>query len=247
MKLKKILCSALTVLSMVGSPLMIQAQEQNNPIEGSVLDPKGDVSLVPEEDLTQVPKSALGNITVILHELPTKVSRANVEFGLIKVADVKQGSYQLTLPFESTDTNLNAIETANEMDESAKKLIENVKQPDQTLKTSEDGTLTFENLEVGVYLIYVIDRADYEIISPALVSIPSWDSVNEKMLYELQVYPKHEPEHENVETGVRMRETNKSLAEDILKALLLLSGFGIAGLVLFTVAGKKGKKKHENC
>lgn len=41
MKLKKILCSALTVLSMVGSPLMIQAQEQNNPIEGSVLDPKG--------------------------------------------------------------------------------------------------------------------------------------------------------------------------------------------------------------
>ncbi|WP_305178851.1 prealbumin-like fold domain-containing protein, partial [Faecalibaculum rodentium] len=44
---------------------------------------------------------------------------------------------------------------------------------------------------VGVYLIYMLDAADFEFVTPFLVAIPTFNEVDGQMSYDLDVVPKH--------------------------------------------------------
>ena len=55
------------------------------------------------------------------------------------------------------------------------------------------GKVKIEDLEVGVYLVNAIDIANYENITPFLISIPTYNEAEKSMLYDVKAIPKHTP------------------------------------------------------
>lgn len=152
----------------------------------------GDVTILPEEDLTKVPDNRLGSISVELTDPYDKyLSKENVKFGVVQIADIVKGEYVLKDSFADKDLNLNEIKTADEIDKVAKDMAKKVETPDYEMTTDEEGKASCKNLPVGVYLVYVEDLADYETISPFVVGIPTWDDEDEVFKYDVTVYPKH--------------------------------------------------------
>lgn len=152
----------------------------------------GDVTILPEEDLTKVPDNGLGSISVELTDAYDKyLSKENVKFGVVQIADIEKGRYILKESFADDEINLNEIKTAEEIDNVAKTLSKKVESPDYEMTTDEEGKATCKNLPVGVYLVYVEDLADYETISPFVVGIPTWDDEDELFQYDVTVEPKH--------------------------------------------------------
>lgn len=134
-----------------------------------------------------------GGVHVELEETQDKLSREGVGLSLAYVATIKEGSYQLTEDYSSADVDLNAIETAEGLQEAADTLRPLVKDAIQTKQTNAQGIVDFTDLEVGVYLLYVSDQAGYETIQPTLISVPMWDETAKQMNYHIEVFPKHAP------------------------------------------------------
>ena len=134
-----------------------------------------------------------GSIHVELEETQDKLSREGVGLSLAYVATIKEGSYQLTEDYSSANVELNAIETAEGLQEAADTLRPLVKDAIQTKQTNVQGIVDFTDLEVGVYLLYVSDQAGYETIQPTLISVPMWDETVKQMNYHIEVFPKHAP------------------------------------------------------
>ena len=134
-----------------------------------------------------------GDIHVELEETQDKLSREGVGLSLAYVATIKEGSYQLTEDYSSANVELNAIETAEGLQEAADTLQPLVKDAIQTKQTNAQGIVDFTDLEVGVYLLYVSDQAGYETIQPTLISVPMWDETAKQMNYHIEVFPKHAP------------------------------------------------------
>lgn len=152
----------------------------------------GDVTILPEEDLTKVPDNGLGSISVELTDPYDKyLSKENVKFGVVQIADIVKGEYVLKDSFADKDLNLNEIKTADEIDKVAKDMAKKVETHDYEMTTDEEGKASCKNIPVGVYLVYVEDLADYETISPFVVGIPTWDDEDELFKYDVTVYPKH--------------------------------------------------------
>ena len=59
------------------------------------------------------------------------------------------------------------------------------------MKTNASGECNIEDLDVGVYLVYAKNIANYDNITPFIVSIPSWNEADKTMSYDIQVIPKH--------------------------------------------------------
>ena len=151
----------------------------------------GDVTILPEEDLTKVPDNGLGSISVELTDAYDNLSKENVKFGIVQIADIVKGEYVLKDSFADKDLNLNEIKTADEIDKVAKDMAKKVETPDYEMTTDEEGKASCKNLPVGVYLVYVEDLADFETITPFIVGIPTWDDEDEVFKYDVTVYPKH--------------------------------------------------------
>ncbi|WP_294189752.1 hypothetical protein [uncultured Clostridium sp.] len=75
--------------------------------------------------------------------------------------------------------------------ELAAKLFEKVAKTDNLMKTNANGECNIDNLDVGVYLVYAKSIANYDNITPFIVSIPSWNEKDKSMSYDIQVRPKH--------------------------------------------------------
>ena len=152
----------------------------------------GDITILPEEDLTKVPENGLGSISVELTDAYDKyLSKENVKFGIVQIANIEKGEYILKESYADDEINLNKITKAEEIDNVAKTLSKKVESPDYEMTTDEEGKATCKNLSVGVYLVYVEDLADYETISPFIVGIPTWDDEDELFQYDVTVEPKH--------------------------------------------------------
>lgn len=132
-----------------------------------------------------------GSITIILEDSEKELPKENVEFGLTKVADIINGEYVSLDEFASFD--FNNIQNANEMKDTAARLNRLISSNDAIGTTDNEGILRFDGLEIGVYLLHPTYIADYEIIEPTLVSVPTWDEMSGDMNYDIIVYPKHEP------------------------------------------------------
>lgn len=134
-----------------------------------------------------------GGVHVELEATQDKLSREGVGLSLAYVATIKEGSYQLTEDYSSANVDLNAIESAEGLQEAADTLQPLVKDAIQTKQTNAQGIVNFTDLEVGVYLLYVSDQAGYETIQPTLISVPMWDETAKQMNYHIEVFPKHAP------------------------------------------------------
>ena len=141
---------------------------------------------VPEES------ERLGSITIQLEDTTKNLSRENVHMTIAKIADVVNGQFILHTEYANIDIDLNNIQNANELENAATKLREQVSDG-ETIVTDHDGTATLSNLSVGGYLVYASDIAGYEEITPVLVSIPVWDDLEKKTKDDIEIIPKHMP------------------------------------------------------
>ena len=147
--------------------------------------------------ITSISAQDLGTITVNLEEGKKGTSVKNVELELIKVGDIVNGQYLFIDDLQDTEVNLNTLETAEDMKNASytisKKAI--LKKISGSRKTTNDyGTVKFDQLENGIYLLQATDINKYDNISPTLISIPTFNSESHNnMNYNIYIVPKHSP------------------------------------------------------
>lgn len=139
----------------------------------------------------------VGSITVNLEEGKKGTSVKNVELELIKIADIINGQYFLINDLQNTEVNLNTLETAEDMKNAAYTIskITASKNIVGTRKTTNDyGTVKFNQLEKGVYLLQATDINKYENIVSTLISVPAFNNESKNsMNYDISIVPKHSP------------------------------------------------------
>lgn len=165
-------------------------------IDGSVIINKNSnnnssSTLVPNSNLTEVRKEQ-GSITITLEDTQNKDSKSDVQFAMSKIADIKDGQYQLVDQFKATGVDLNKLKTANDLELVAQKL-KKVASPENIFTTDANGSCYTDELDVGVYLFYATETNKYDQITPFIISIPTYSDNDKMMLYDVQVIPKHEP------------------------------------------------------
>ena len=139
----------------------------------------------------------VGSITVNLEEGKKGTSVKNVELELIKIADIINGQYLLINDLQDTGVNLNTLKTAEDMKNAAHTIskITVSKNIVGTRKTTNDyGTVKFNQLEKGVYLLQATDINKYENIVSTLISVPAFNNESKNsMNYDISIVPKHSP------------------------------------------------------
>lgn len=136
-----------------------------------------------------------GSIQIMLEDGDEGTSKANVAFEYEKIADLIDGEYYLLRDYGEVD--LNTIEYSDELDMAAQIVNKHVI-PEGEVMTDQNGEAIISDLEIGVYLLRVSDKAEYENVSPVLISIPIKDEEDGEMKYDITVIPKHSPnESEN--------------------------------------------------
>lgn len=159
----------------------------------------GEQVLPDSTELEQVDKARTGSIQVELTDGKAGTEKSNIKISCQKVADIVQGEYVLIEEYEHVEVDLNAIETSNDLKDAAEKLVAESGNNATMDMTDASGIVTFNNLEVGVYLIYVEDSETYDTVDPSLIAIPTWSDSDEDMLYDVVITPKHteKPDKEN--------------------------------------------------
>lgn len=139
----------------------------------------------------------VGSITVNLEEGKKGTSVKNVELELIKIADIINGQYLLINDLQDIEIDLNTLETAEDMKNAAYTISKDTvsKNIVGTRKTTNDyGTVKFDQLENGVYLLQATDINKYENIVSTLISVPAFNNESKNsMNYDISIVPKHSP------------------------------------------------------
>ncbi len=198
MKLKKIsyMLSMALVLASI-SQVKASAYDNTNSInsraiivDSVVIDKEESNSTLPPGDILEEVENRTGSITITLSDTEDNRDKSNVKFGVSKVADVIDGEYQLLDQYKNVEVDLNNIKTAADLELAANLLKKDVV-TNTIITTDTKGKCGIDNLEVGVYLLYIIDIGKYENITPFLVSTPSWNEADKTMSYDIKVIPKH--------------------------------------------------------
>ena len=139
----------------------------------------------------------VGSITVNLEEGKKGTSVKNVELELIKVGDVVNGQYLFIDDLQDIEIDLNTLKTAENMKNAANTISKNTvsKNIVGIRKTTNDyGTVKFDQLEKGVYLLQATDINKYENIVSTLISVPVFNNESKNsMNYDISIVPKHSP------------------------------------------------------
>lgn len=167
---KWVLCVLLFTLSVCLCPVFVMAE--------------GEQLIIPTEESTH------GSISVQLQDTEKKNPKEHVRLALTKVADVVDGEFVLCEGFSSLNVDLNRITNANEAEGAVDQLMKYVTSEKEML-TDDNGYARIEELSIGVYILYVTDRAEYANITPCLISIPSYNEYAGVMEYEVNVVPKY--------------------------------------------------------
>ncbi len=205
--------------------------------------PAGDSSITARPGAVEVP----GSVTITLEPADGR-SPADVVFQMVRVADLVNGEYVLTDAFKDSGIDLNKIETAEQQEEASRtlaKLVTDQTEGVETLTTDASGTVSVDNLGLGVYLFTVKDVNKYEYIAPFLIAMPTWSEEDGDFMYHIVVYPKHEalPEIQvqKVDSSTNATVTGKTFTfgaysdADCKTQIATVSGNTQTGLVLFVL------------
>ena len=113
----------------------------------------GEQVLPDSTELEQVDKARTGSIQVELTDGKAGTEKSNIKISCQKVADIVQGEYVLIEEYEHVEVDLNAIETSNDLKDAAEKLVAESGNNATMDMTDASGIVTFNNPEVGVYLV----------------------------------------------------------------------------------------------
>lgn len=207
---------------------------------------EGDSVLPSLEQLTNVDVERKGEITIRLTDGKEGAIGAGVQFSCDKVAEIVQGEYVLTEAYQESGVDLNQIENSAGMEEAAFQLAEFMETADGK-ETDQNGEVVFRNLDTGVYLVKAEDNPNYDMVSPSLVSIPTWDENKGEMCYETVLEPKHTPRQgKPEEPGENFREVPQTGLHDHTMAYLAAAAVSfLSAFLLWMVAriSKRGKRK----
>ena len=222
MKLKKKISFLLTLLLLFAGLLTPINAEETTPISGDT--------------------GRTGTITIKLTDTKSGHSKSGVKFGITKVADLKDGEYITLEEYTSSGVDFNVINKANEL-ETASRELRKIAQPERTILTNDEGVAEVKDLEVGVYLVYVLDVAGYENITPFLIAIPTYDKIDKEMNYEVSIIPKHSPLPDilvnKIDSKTNKNITNKDFEftmyedEDCTKVIKTVKGDKKKGVAVF--------------
>ena len=205
---------------------------------------EGESFLIDVQELEKIDIKDRGSISVELTEGRKGTSREKVEFSCTKVGEISKGEYVLKEAFASSGIDLNAIESAKDMEEAAEKLADLDISAGKVLLTDKNGKLCFQDLEVGVYFLEATDTANYENVTPFLISIPTFDEKEGEMNYDVTIIPKHEPEPGRITTdspgkpGAPQTGVDSPILKYFAGAIIV-----VLILVAFNASTKKTKKK----
>lgn len=240
--------ATMLVLSMFSIPVMAAEQEAENEIE-STTDSTSDIidgtvevdkdSSDGEVVLTPVESEELGSISIKLEDTTKNLSKNGVKLAVVQVADVIDGEFKLLDEYSESGVDLNSIANANELEIAANKL-QKIAKSGNMVTTDSNGSASVSELPVGVYLIYAVDIAGYENITPSLVSIPTYSESIKGMSYDIEVFPKHTPLPE-VSTPNSKLQTG--FDDKALEYALISIGLLVVAGVVITVAYRHGKKE----
>lgn len=190
-----------------------------------------------------------GSIEIELTDGGVGTTKEGVIFEYAKVADVVDGEYELLDTYQESGIDLNAIDTAIQLEEAAIELSA-YKTSDGNCVTDKNGKALIKDLEVGVYLLYASDDTRYDDITPLLIAIPTWGEQEGDMLYDVKVIPKHTPvppgeiitntpdgNDEGVKTG---DQVNGAL---ILSTIFLIAAAGLTITIFYLDKKREGAKK----
>ena len=139
----------------------------------------------------------VGSITVNLEEGKKGTSVKNVELELIKVGDVVNGQYLFIDDLQDIEIDLNTLEMAEDMKNAAytiSKIIVSKNIGGTRKNTNDYGTVKFNQLEKGVYLLQATNINKYENIVSTLISVPTFNNESKNsMNYDISIVPKHSP------------------------------------------------------
>lgn len=133
----------------------------------------------------------VGSITIRLEDTEDNRSKENVHIRAAKIAEIVDGEYVLCSKYKDSGIDLNTLQNADELANAAEKL-EQLKPEGKETITDVDGVAVITDLSTGVYLVYACDIAEYDNIMPAFIAVPMWDEVAKKMVYDIEVFPKHD-------------------------------------------------------
>lgn len=218
--------------------------QQTNPVDeantdsGLIVDDegsKGDNSLLDSSKLNEV-KAKTGSISVKLTDGKSGTSKENVEISCLKVATIEGGEYVLDEAYKSLNIDLNSIQNATDLEKAATALSE--KSGNGTLlKSDANGMVSFDDLEVGVYLVKATKTSSYDDVTPSLIAIPTWDESKGEMAYDVNVTPKHTPKPDSTKTTKTAPQTNVNSP-----VALYLGGAAVVAAALVGVNVSKKKK-----
>ena len=223
----KTLKSKISLFALSALMLLSLGVTANAESDGLVVDnvgSSGETSVLSSDELQNVNGDEVGKISLKLSDGAKGTSKSGVSFSCLKVADIVDGEYVLIEDLKSLGVDINNIQNAKDLESAATKLAENTNNG-STTTTDMSGKLTFMDLEVGVYLLKATNTANYDSVTPFLVSIPTFDSSKKVMVYELEVEPKHTPKP-TPET-----KTPKSAPQTNLNSPVVMY-FGLAGLAM---------------
>lgn len=188
-----------------------------------------------------------GSIQIILTDGGVGTSKEKVTFEYTKVADLIDGQYHMLDDYG--DIDLNSIKYAAEFEAAAQKINEYVI-ADGTVVTDQDGNALISDLDIGVYLLRVSDKARYENVSPVLITIPTFNKESGNMEYDVSVIPKHssntpgsittttpgnQDENVNIQTG-DMLQLESTIA------MCMVAAFGVGIILLLRYRRSKNEK-----
>lgn len=140
-----------------------------------------------------------GKINIYLEESNNATNLSGVEFKLVKVATLTNGTYNYIEELEHLNLHdLNTLNTADALNKASNDISNFVTQKNISgiiKKTNNYGYTQFNNLEEGVYLLQAININEYDNISPTLIALPTFDNSDKTngMNYEVNIIPKHTP------------------------------------------------------
>jgi hypothetical protein len=198
------------------------------------------------DDLKNI-KQEQGSIEIELTDGGVGTTKEDVVFEYAKVADVVDGAYELQDTYRASGIDLNAIETAEQLEEAALELSA-YKTSDGSCTTDADGKAIIKDLNVGVYLLYASEHKRYDDITPLLIAIPTWGEEEGTMMYDVKVIPKHTPVPPGkiiTDTPDNNRDKVKT-GDDVDAAIYMVGVIAGAGLIatILAFAYYQKRKKH---
>ena len=148
------------------------------------------------------------------------MKREGIVFGCTKIGEIENGGYKILPGYESAGIDLNNIKTSLELERVSKHLEAFGVEPEQNRQTDASN--------------------EYDLITPMIVALPSWDETEGKMSYEIKVSPKHVP----IEKVGKDMAPQTGLKTGVWKWAILGIGFISAGIIV-AVEWRKERKNEE--